>query len=314
MDALSQILQATRARSPVIANLQLGRDVSIGLPALGGVPFHYVAKGTCELVTDHQAFSLREGDFVMLSRVPYYRLQTGSGADRVEAMEFAEQDSFSKEDLLTGRDQLLRRQFGDGPIQTRIFSAILILGHRETSSLLRDLPPVIMLRDTKTMLEPWLAAAVEFMSGEEHEAQPGISAIAERLIETIFIAMLRKWLLDGKHEQGWMRGLTDPAISLVLKAMHGQPGRRWTLSALAQVSGCSRSGLAKHFREVMGETPFGYLARWRMDLAAAALARGERSTADLGARLGYGGAAALTRMFRVTFGETPALYRRRHQR
>ncbi len=310
MDTLSQLLQATRARSPLVADIQLGIDVSVGLPALGGIPFHYVAKGSCWLDTDDNSVALEAGDFVMLARMPFYRLRTGSGARRVEAMDFAERDKFSIDDLRTGRDRILAREFGGDPVEARVLSAILMPGDRWNSPLMRELPTVTVLRDSRALLEPWLVAAIDFMSVEIEEPGPGLSAIAERLIEVIFIAVLRKWLLGGTQAQGWMRGLTEPAISRVLNVMHAEPGRRWTLRDLAKASGRSRSGLAKHFHEVMGETPFVYLTRWRMDLAAAALIRGDQSVADIGVGLGYGGSSAFSRTFATTFGMSPAQYRR----
>ena len=314
MDTLSQILQAARVRSPLIADLRLGTDVSVGLPALGGLPFHYIVKGSCRLDTGSQCIDLVAGDFVMLARLPYYRLETGQGGQRFEVMEFAERDNFSLDELHTGRNQLLMREIGNAPIAVRVFSAILMPGDRGGSPLIRHLPTVTLLRDIKSLLEPWLVAAIEFMSAQVRDIEPGQSVVAERLIEVIFLAVLRKWLLDHGHERGWMRGLRDPAVARVLGAIHAEPGRRWTLHDLATVAGRSRSGLAKHFREIMDETPFGYLTRWRMYLAAAEVARGSRSIAEIGASVGYAGSLAFSRVFVATFGETPAQYRRRSRK
>ncbi len=310
MDTLSQILQATRARSPLIADLRLGADVSVGIPLLDGLPLHYVVDGSCRLETGSESMELTAGDFVMLSRIPHYRFETGSGARSVDVMDFAEEDNFSLDDWRTGVDRLLARSFGEEPVRARILSAIVMPGDREGSPLTRDLPRIAQLRNVKSLLEPWLVAAIEFMSTEVREPEPGLSAIVERLIELVFIAVLRKWLLDSEHERGWMRGLTDPTISRVLNAVHADPGRRWALRDLAIVSGRSRSGLAIHFREVMGETPFAYITRWRMHLAAAAVARGGRSTADIGFSLGYQAPQAFARAFLAAFGETPAQYKR----
>ena len=130
-------------------------------------------------------------------------------------------------------------------------------------------------------------------------------------MEVIFLAVLRKWLLDGNHQKGWMRGLTDPTIARVLNAIHAEPRRHWTLSDLAVVAGRSRSGLAQYFRDIMGETPFGYITRWRMHLAALAIAQGGHSVADVAESVGYRGSPAFARTFFATYGETPAQYSRR---
>lgn len=311
MDTLSQILQTIRTRSPLIADLSFGNNVSIGLPALGGLPFHYVVKGNCRLETGEDSVELAAGDFVMVARLPYYRFETGSGSQRVEIMDFAGTDEFLVDEMRTGRNQLLMREIGEGPAQARVISAILMPGGRDGGPLTRDLPVVTLLRAVESLLEPWLIAAIDFMSAEVRESEPGLSAVAERLVEVIFIAVLRKWLLDGGHERGWIRGLTDPTIARVLNAIHEDPGRRWTLRDLAVASGRSRSGLAEHFREVMGETAFAYITRWRMHLAASAIAHGRRPIAEIGESLGYRGSQAFGRAFFAAFGETPAQYRRR---
>ena len=312
MDTLSQILQPIRARSPLIADLQLATDVSIGIPALGGLPFHYVINGSCHLDTGSEHLELQTGDFVMLARLPNYRFKTGTGSHGVEIMDFAERDKFSVEHLGTGIDHLLKRSFGEGPVKARILSAIIMLGGGENASLTSDLPRIMLLRDVKLAFEPWLTAAIDFMSTDARKTEPGFGAIAERLVELIFIAALRKWLLAREHEPAWIRGLTDPTISRVMNAMHADPGRRWTLRELAVLSGRSRSGLAKHFKQVMDETPFAYLTRWRMHKAAVAIAGGD-STAKTSIRLGYQGAQAFARTFTAAFGKTPAQYRKHHR-
>lgn len=313
MDTLSLMLRATRARSPLIADMRLGPNLSVGVPAFGGMPLHYVASGACGLRTERESLELSEGDLVMLARTPHYRFRTGDGATRIEVMDFAERDRFSPDYMRTGADHLLTRDIGEPPMQARVLSAIIMPGEGpEAGPLTRDLPEVMLLRDTKSYLEPWLRAAMEFKSNGIGELEAGSSAIAERLIELIFVAALRRWLLDARPERGWMRGVTDTAISRVLNAVHKQPGRRWTLSGLAVIAGRSRSGLAAHFREVMGETPFGYITRWRMHLAAAAVTAGDRSTAEIAASLGYERSQAFSRAFAAAFGVTPAQYRRRH--
>ena len=190
MDTLAQILHGARARSPMIADLRLGGEVSLGLPALGGLPIHYIVSGACRLDTGLERVDLAAGDLVMLARLPHYRLETTGGGQRVEVMDFAERDSFSIDGLRTGRNQLLTRAVGEGPVRARVFSAILMPGGRDDSPLIRDLPVVTLLRDVKSLLETWLIAALDFMAAELLELQPGFSAIAERLIEVTYEALM----------------------------------------------------------------------------------------------------------------------------
>ncbi len=207
-------------------------------------------------------------------------------------------------------DRLVTTAIGGTAQQVRVLSALLVPGGRDGGPLIRGLPEVVLIRDVKALLEPWLVAALDFMSAEGGEFEPGRTAIAERLAEVIFIAALRQWILEGDHGPGWMKGLSDPVVSRALNAMHVEPGRRWTLRDLALAAGQSRSGFADRFRDVMDETPFSYLTRWRMHLAADAIALADRSIEEISGSLGYAGARSFARAFTAAFGETPARFRR----
>ena len=59
---------------------------------------------------------------------------------------------------------------------------------------------------------------------------------------------------------GLLYALADPHLGRAVKAMHGDPARRWTLAELPTRAGLSRSSFARRFREKVGHTPIGYLA------------------------------------------------------
>lgn len=86
--------------------------------------------------------------------------------------------------------------------------------------------------------------------------------------------------------------------------MHEAPEREWTLEALAQVAGMSRSAFAATFREQVGTTPGQYLQAWRVRLAQKALRRG-RPLKVIAAEVGYGSEAALSRAFKAQTGQSP---------
>ena len=310
MDPLTHILRSTRFRSPLIADLRLGADVSLGLPHQPGIPFHYVVEGSCRLTCQTQSISLQAGNIVMLPRWPDYRVETGLGVERVEVMDFAEREGLAADYLQTGLDRALLTVVGGGIPATRLLSGIVTLAGQEKGPLMRNLPEITLVRDAKAQLEPWLAAAIEFISVEGSAPEPGFGAVAERLIELLFVTTLRRSLLESAHEKGWIRGLADPTISRALDAIHADPARHWTLRDLAAASGRSRSGFAEHFRAGMEETPFAYLVRLRMHLASGLVEEGRQSIADIGAGLGYRSPHAFARAFVEAFGETPTQYRR----
>ena len=105
--------------------------------------------------------------------------------------------------------------------------------------------------------------------------QPGGALIAEHLAQTLLIEALRLHISERPaHGTGWLCALADRPLCAAITAMHAEPARRWTLAALAQVAGLSRSSFAARFTATVGEPAMAYLTRWRMMLAADRLASG----------------------------------------
>src|SRR5690606_8317051 len=85
----------------------------------------------------------------------------------------------------------------------------------------------------------------------------------------------------------------------------------WTLASLAAECGASRATLARRFRELVGETPMGYLTSWRLTLAADLLREPGTTIGAVAARVGYGSAFSLSTAFKRHFGVSPREHRRR---
>ncbi len=60
-----------------------------------------------------------------------------------------------------------------------------------------------------------------------------------------------------------MAFLSDPLVGRALSALHEDPARGWTVEALAELAGLSRSAFAARFADAVGQTPLKYLAAWR---------------------------------------------------
>lgn len=79
----------------------------------------------------------------------------------------------------------------------------------------------------------------------------------------------------------------------------------WELEA---VTGLTRYELARQFRIVCGTSPYRYLLRRRLDLAREQLAQ-DRPLVEIAIEAGFADQAHFSRMFKATFGITPARYR-----
>jgi AraC-like DNA-binding protein len=139
---------------------------------------------------------------------------------------------------------------------------------------------------------------------EAFSENPGRQAALDHLTEYALVLLLRAAMKNHLLQGGILLGLADPRLAKAIAAIHHQPAHPWSLDALAQQAGMSRARFAVHFREVVGLTPFDYLADWRIGVAQALLRQG-RSLKIVAPAVGYISSTALTRVFRQRLGLSP---------
>ena len=108
----------------------------------------------------------------------------------------------------------------------------------------------------------------------------------------------------GSTQAGLITGLAHPQLRHALAAIHQTPAQPWSVESLASLAGMSRSVFANQFRDVVGETPAGYLQRWRIGLVQKWLKNGQplRLIAE---EAGYSSEPALSRAFKSQCGLSP---------
>ena len=140
---------------------------------------------------------------------------------------------------------------------------------------------------------------------------PGAALVAQHLAHMILIQALRLHVASTPGSGvGWLFALADRQISAAMGAVHGDPSHRWTLPALAERAGMSRSAFALRFKQLAGEAPMGYVTRWRMLLAADRLANANDPVSMISRSLGYDTETAFSTAFKRMFGCSPREYRR----
>lgn len=147
------------------------------------------------------------------------------------------------------------------------------------------------------------------LADEMHE--PGSSSVIDRLGDLILVELLRVEMRRASEMSPvWVHGVSDPTVARFLARLHAEPGHHWTWDSMCQAAGLSRSALDRRFRATLGQSPNRYLLALRMRLAAAELAAGRRSIAEIASSVGYESEAAFHRAFRRTLGLTPGAYGR----
>jgi AraC family transcriptional regulator len=106
--------------------------------------------------------------------------------------------------------------------------------------------------------------------------------------------------LDPRHES------IRRAVSCIVGRLDAPP----TLDELAEASGYSPFHFHRVFRHFTAEGVAGLTRRLRLERAAIALLRSERSVIDVGLEAGYDSNEAFTRASRAAYNMTPSDYRR----
>src|SRR5262249_21783392 len=153
-------------------------------------------------------------------------------------------------------------------------------------------------------LPEWLDGTLRLLSVEARSRSPGRETIVTRLIDVLFVQVVRSWLESegARNEHGWLGALRDARIARALAAMHEDPRRAWTVEELASHAGVSRSRFAARFTALVGEPPLAYLSRWRMQVAARLLEDPELTIAEVASRVGYVSEPAFSKAFKRAMG------------
>ncbi|GLS46898.1 AraC family transcriptional regulator [Methylobacterium brachythecii] len=150
----------------------------------------------------------------------------------------------------------------------------------------------------------WLDGIVHFLMIETTDTQPGAALMISRIIDVLVIRTLRTWVQRGQSS-GWLGGLSDVRIARALKAIHQEPMQPWSVEALADLAGMSRSSFAGRFTQLVGLSPLRYQNAWRLTIAQDLLSRRGARVGEIAHRVGYESEAAFSRAYKALFGHSP---------
>jgi AraC-like DNA-binding protein len=146
---------------------------------------------------------------------------------------------------------------------------------------------------------------------EMQSPSQGSVVMVARILDLLFIQILRAWAAGPHAEPNWLAGALDPQIGPALGAIHSDPARDWTVDELARVCNLSRSLFSERFSARVGKPPANYLTHVRLDVAAAMLSETSDPVTRIAQNVGYASEAAFSRAFRQRYGEPPSRWRRK---
>ena len=298
MDALSDVLALLKIRSYLYSGFAAGGDwcLSFG-PHLGSLKFYTVATGACWLAVEGVAEPLwvQAGDCLLLPSGRAFRAGTDLALPAVDIFSLVPGGATGGTTVYQGGGEVL------------ILGGFFTLAAEQATWLLNVLPPVVHIQAVadKAVLR-W---TLEQLRQEVIVPRPGGLVLSQQLAGLLLVQVLRLHMTAGGT--GWLGALADARLQAALTALHARPGQRWTVQALAQQAGMSRTGFAVHFRQQVGQAPLTYLAHWRMQLAKERLTSSTTSLTELSQALGYESESAFSTAFKRITGYSPRHY---HQR
>jgi AraC-like DNA-binding protein len=280
-DLLSELLRSVRLSGERIVAYAPPRTSSIGFAGIGCL--HIIDEGELVLRIDGDPHAERvsRGDVVLVPRGDPHHISDAPGnSDAGEP----------------------------GPASW--LCGTFTIGDPQASHLLGSLPAVIILRGAHGPALEGLEVARRMLVFEMESPSQGSAVMVARILDLIFIQILRAWAAGADAEPNWLAGALDPQIGLALSAIHQDPGHDWTVTELARACNLSRSAFAARFAARVGKPPATYLAHVRLDAATDLLRGTSLPVTHIAENVGYTSEAAFSRAFKHHYGAPPARWRR----
>jgi AraC-like DNA-binding protein len=314
MDVLSEVLKVVKLQGAMFYNGEFSSPWSFCSPPSNRVA-PYVTKGASHVIIYHllteghasarlvdgERISLEAGDIVIFPHGDEHFIENGPPTKPVDMM-----DELSR---IFSQGLKLSRSGGRGEV-TRFVCGFMACEPRLSQVFLSGLPRLFKVKIRNDDSGRWLENSIRFSVNEADASRAGGEAVLAKLSEVLFVETLRAYIAKLPAEQtGWLAGARDLEVGKTLALMHRHPAQPWTIAALANEAGVSRSVLAERFRHYLNETPMAYLTRWRLQLGAQMLTSTNYSVAQIASEVGYESEAAFNRAFKREFSFPPARFR-----
>jgi AraC-like DNA-binding protein len=331
-DTLSDLLRTVRLRSALFFDLACAGKWLAAAPGSGDIAamvmpevdqvidFHVVTQGECWIAVEGEPpLRLRKGDIVILPQGDPHVVSSAAGMGATATADWAHEMKVHNRPFRVAQQGLATMpgppSCGGEPgkdyqVETSLVCGFIGCDRRPFNPLLATLPRLLHLPATDG--NHWGAQFAQVAAAETGSLRPGSEALLERMSEMMFVDAIRRHIeLMPEPSTGWLAGLRDRHVGRALALLHEAPAADWTIDAIGNQVGLSRSALHERFVELIGLPPMQYLAQWRMQLASRMLRESQASVLSIALRVGYESEAAFGRAFKRMVGMPPAAWRRR---
>lgn len=305
-EPIGKLLDSLRMESAFFTQSSLTSPWALSMPPMQHcMMFHLVLKGSATFRLGATALRLNAGDFILFPKGEGHRLHDGEYMSYTPLNELPIKAITERYETLT---------FGGNGPQTNMVCGVLLFQHPLAIKLLGVLPSYIVIRHDNQVPISVVNSISNLLEAETSGANLGAEAVIARLADILVITAMRQHLSGlGADKMGWLGALEDDRIGHALTLIHDSPDQHWTLEALAQHVGMSRTSFAQQFKRLVGNTPMEYLTEWRMSLAYSKLQLSKDTMLAIALDIGYQSEAAFSRAFKKIIGKSPNEIRKAYQ-
>lgn len=305
-DTLTRVLLGLRLDGVEYGRCLMQGPWAVAFPAQATARFHFVARGGCWMRTPTTDWvRLNPGDAVLLPRGSFHVLASDPSVPTVDIDSLARTAVSENIYLVRGDDTAT----ADAPPPDVMFCGAMRFNLDPLHPLLSMMPDVMRAGDLATR-DPTVPALLEAMEREVALERIGACGILARMADVLAASIIRAWVECACSDAtGWIAAVHCPKLGKVIAAIHADPERNWTVPALAELMGASRSTFADAFTRTVGESPARYVAKVKMFQARRWITQDGMRVSVAADRLGYDSEASFSRAFKRVIGHPPSAVR-----
>lgn len=196
------------------------------------------------------------------------------------------------------------------PLDSHAPGTGLLCGHLKLPAhirrlLLASFPEFMLIRPDQSPVGKQMRSLIEMMTEEATHNDLGVTAILDRLSDTLFLYVIRHALHREPGLSPLLAALSDEHLRAAVAAFIEAPADSWTVERMAGLACQSRSAFSERFSQLVGMPPMEFVATWRMQLATGMLTDGNANMLDIAMKCGYESEAAFRKAFKRIIGIPP---------
>jgi AraC-like DNA-binding protein len=265
------------------------------------VIFHVVVSGSCWIQAVGDKVWAHAGDVIVLPYNDQHRMGGHETAELVPISQLIEPPPW------TAIPHIVH---GLGGARSELVCGYLACDDQLFDPRMGIFPSVFVVTPPEGPVRSWVRASSDLVLQQTSQVAANRIAAPTDVPQLLLREVLRLHLVNAPATAtGWVGALRDAVVAPALAAIHGDPGRKWTLADLARVATVSTTVLDERFRSVLGLAPIRYLTDWRMHIAEDLLRTTTLPIAAIAPRVGYESEEAFSRAFKRHHGTAPSSWR-----